>query len=78
MTTLRHGQEIPISEFYSDDGKRKAMISEDKYHFICRLYDIVEGGLLREYDTVLISGKSLRYCEDLCENFVSYIGSFRK
>lgn len=70
-------KEEQISEFYADDGSRKATISRDKYHMIVRLYDIVQGGLLREYDTILFTDKSIRYLEDTCENFVMYYGAFK-
>lgn len=76
MAIHKELKETTISEFYSDDFSRKAMISEDKYHYICRLYNVTDHGVLSPYKTVLISDHSLSYCEDLCENFVNRIGSF--
>lgn len=72
---MRRLQEVQLSEFYSENKDRLAVVSEDKYHFICRLWNIKQG-IKYEYDTVLISDKTLAYCEDLCENFVNYIGPF--
>lgn len=71
--------EQAISEFYSSDKalNRKATISRDKYHLIVRLFEIENSGLLREYDTILFNDKSIRYLEDLCENFVEGIGSYK-
>ena len=70
-------KEEPIQEFYSSTGDRKALLSRDKYHFIARLYDVLPSGLLREYDTVLVNDVSIRYVEDLCENFVERYGKFK-
>lgn len=70
-------REEPISEWYANAGDRKATISRDKYHFIARLFDVLPSGLLREYDTVLLNDVSLRYVEDLCENFVERVGKFK-
>ena len=64
-----------LSEFYAEGGERLAVLSQDKYHYICRLWNI-KGGIKHEYDTVLFHDKSQAYCEDLCENFVNYIGPF--
>lgn len=67
---------MQISEFFAQDDSRKAVLSQDKYHYICRLYDITHSGILREYDTVLIADRTQQYAEDCCENFVNYVGSF--
>lgn len=73
----QHTKEVELSVYFSEDQSRKAILSQDKYHYICRLYDISSSGILREYDTVLLAEKSQSYCEDLCENFVKYIGSYK-
>lgn len=70
-------REEPISEWYATDGTRKATISRDKYHLIARLFDVLPSGLLREYDTVLLNDVTLRYVEDLCENFCERYGKFK-
>ena len=70
-------KEEPISEFYSDSGDRKATISRDRYHIVARLYDVVQGGLLREYETRLYTDVSIRDVEDVCESFVSREGVYK-
>ena len=70
-------KEEPISEFYSDSGDRKATISRDRYHIVARLFDVVQGGLLREYETRLYTDVSIRDIEDVCESFVSREGVYK-
>jgi hypothetical protein len=58
-----------ISKFYSNDGAlRRAIVLEVDNEYMVDLY---EGNrLLRAIDC---SGKSLRWAEDLAENFCEYV-----
>ena len=71
-------KEEPISEFYSESGDRKATISRDRYHIVARLYDVLQSGMLREYETRLYTDVSIRTVEDVCESFVSYEGIYKQ
>lgn len=62
-----------VSEFYSEDGNRKTIIWQDKYHWIVDLY---ENNL--KVETRLVTEKTLRFAEDLAENYVEYVGEFKK
>ena len=70
-------KEENIAEYWSGDYKRKATISTDKYHYIARLYVHTSKGGLVLKDTRLFNDKSLRYVEDLCENYVEKYGEFK-
>lgn len=62
-----------ISQFYSEDKKRRSIIWRDKYHWVV---DLCENG--DKIETRLITGKTLRFAEDLAQNFVEYIGEFKE
>lgn len=75
-----------ISVYYAADGKRKAMLNKDHIHllsdppqerYICRLYKVKENQELVLWGTRLVYEKSLRFAEDLCENFVEGYGEFK-
>lgn len=61
-----------LSEFYSDDKKRKATLYMDKYHYVVNLYEDNE---LKKVE--LLTDKSIHFAEDLAENFVMYVGAFK-
>lgn len=61
-----------LSEYYSDNRTRKATVYADKYHYVVNLY---QNGELKH--TELITDHSLRYAEDLAENYVLYVGPFK-
>ena len=65
-----------ISEFYSVDRKRKAHVTKDKYHYAVHMY-VEHSGLMKLYNTELISNHTLQYAEDLAENFVLGVGPFK-
>jgi hypothetical protein len=69
--------EIFISEFYSDDGVRKATIKQDRYHWIVDLLEKGTDGQFALKKIELIHDKTLRYAEDLAENYVMYVGAFK-
>ena len=60
---------LTISKFYSDDGAlRRAIVLEVNGEYMVDLY---EGNrLLRAVDC---TGKSLKWAEDLAENFCQYV-----
>jgi len=65
-------KEVNISTFYNEDHKRRAVISKDQYHYIVRCYEREDLKL-----TELLENKTLRYAEDLAENFVEGYGAFK-
>ena len=61
---------IEISDYYSNDGTKKAVVFKTDHNYGVDFYENTE------YDhTLLFTSKSLRYVEDAAENYV--LGIFR-
>lgn len=68
-----------ISDFVSEDGNRNASVTADPHHLIVRCREL--NPHTKQYDekwVELFSDKSLQYAEDMAENYVMYIGKFKK
>jgi len=61
-----------ITEFFSNENKRKAIIYQDEYHLAVVMYNND-----KVWKTELITGHALCYAEDLAENFVMKYGAFK-
>jgi hypothetical protein len=66
-----------LSVFWSDEGERKATVFKDKYHYGVRMEEKVYGQL-QHRETRLMEGHNEYYAEDCAENFVKYVGEFKK
>lgn len=61
-----------VTEFFSKENKRKAIVYRDEYHWAVAMY--INDKL---WKTELITDHSLCYAEDLAENFVLKYGAFK-
>jgi len=68
-----------ISDFVSEDGNRNASVLVDPHHIVVRCRELNQHTKQYEEQWVeLFSDKSLHYAEDMAENYVMYIGKFKK
>lgn len=67
---IEHSENVTITEkisnYYSDNGKREAVIIKTEKGFSVELYE-----KSKYIKTVDLSGHSLRYVEDAAENYVN-------
>lgn len=65
--------EIEISTFYSPNESLKAVVNKSGNGYIIDFY---KDDVLLEY--TVVDGKTLRYCEDMAENYCQGILSINK
>ena len=64
--------QIIYAEYHNEKHKRTAVVTKDKYHYVVKCYEKSQLKYTR-----LLENKSIRYAEDLAENYVEGYGEFK-